>query len=73
MLSMKNNILDEAEELQEDMQTMISHIMLVGRSTRNPKMTYQDAANVFFLLEIAKLKEEISTLKNTNRKDLDLE
>ncbi len=62
---MTNNILDEAEELQEDMQTMVSHIMLVGRSTRNPKMTYQDAANVFFLLEIAKLKEEIATLKNT--------
>ena len=48
----------EAETMQHEMHR---HVEMVVKA--NPKVSYQDAANVFLLLQLAKLKGRIQELE----------
>lgn len=56
-----DNIITEANEVQKEMHDMIDKFR---SSKRGKKISYNDLKDVFYMLKIAQLQEEIKGLKS---------
>lgn len=58
-----NKILDKTENLQTEMHKFIEDAIQHAWETKKKRLTYQDVKDVYYLMKISELKEEINKIR----------